>query len=236
MPDTVELERVVENGRLVTLGQRGPDYEVAVDGRRTMASDVRRAERSLVELALAPLKGRDDISVLLAGLGMGFALRAILDAPGVKRVDVVEISPAVIDWDARYFGALNGQAARDPRVTVHVGEFSLFLKGRLARGDRSGEWLALILDVDEGPGGLDLPGNAGLYTEAGLHGLEAAVRPGGVVALWSSVRETELMRRMHGRLQNVAEVAVPVEANPAGLDYVYRGRRIAPPAPPDKLN
>jgi spermidine synthase len=232
--EPVELERRAEEGRLVTLSRRGEDYSVEVDGRRTMASDVRRAEGSLVELALAPLKGRDDISVLLGGLGMGFVLRAVLDAPGVRRVDVVEISPAIVEWDQRYFGALNGQAARDPRVAVHTSELSLFLKGR--RGDGAGEWLALVLDLDEGPGALDRPGNAGLYTEAGLHSLEAAVRPGGVVALWSSVRETALMQRMHSRFQNVAEVAVPVEANAAGLDYVYRGRRIAPTAPAGKLN
>jgi spermidine synthase len=223
------LERQVdEAGAVLELFRRGEAYDVIVDGKQVMASDARGIERSLVELAMAPLKGRDDITVLLAGLGMGYALRAILDSPGVTRVDVVESSRAIIEWEARYFAALNGDAVKDARVKLHPLELSVFLKqarhGLIAEPPADG-WFAVILDIDDGPAALSKPGNAAFYTDDGIERLESALRPGGVLALWSSQRETELVRRLHARLQNVAEVAVPVELAGRSLDYVYRGRR-----------
>jgi predicted membrane-bound spermidine synthase len=225
------IDRRVEEGGLVELVRRGEALDVLQDGRRVMRSDARRNEQQLVELALAPLGQRDDITVVLAGLGMGFTLRALLDAPGVQRVDVVEGSRAIIDWEARHFAALNGDALADKRVTVHALDLAAFLKGvkaiSIARPGDAGEgWLALVLDLDEGPRTLARPGNAAFYDDDGVARLEEALRPGGVLAMWSSAREPELLQRLHGRMRNVAEVVVPVEVDgAAGLDYVYRGRR-----------
>jgi spermidine synthase len=222
--------QVEEGGTTIELHRRGEAYDVLLDGRRVIASDARGSERSLVELAVAPLRGRDDITVLLAGLGMGFTLRAALDMPGVKRVDVAEISPAIVDWGARFFAALNGDAMKDPRVHLHKTELGTLLKQlRLSSGPDlppADGWFAVVLDIDEGPAQLWRPENAGYYTDEGLARLEQALRPGGVLAMWSPQRETELVRALHARLQNVAEVVVPVDR---GLDYVYRGRRSAPP-------
>jgi spermidine synthase len=234
MSEPAVLDRRLEDGATVELVQRGEALDVLIDGRRVMRSDARRAEQQLVELALAPLGQRDDITVVLAGLGMGFTLRALLDAPGVKRVDVVEASRAVLEWEARHFAGLNGDALKDPRVTVHAVDLAAFLKGlrthAIAPPPGDG-WLALILDMDEGPGAISRAGNDAFYRDDGIERLEAALRPGGVLALWSAAREPELLRRMHARLKNVAEVVVPVELDDqqSSLDYVYRGRR--PPNP-----
>lgn len=224
----VLLDRRVEDGATLELVRRGEALDVLLDGRRVMRSDARRAETQLVELALAPLGQRDDITVVLAGLGMGFTLRALLDAPGVQRVDVVEASPAVIEWEARHFAGLNGDARHDPRVKLHATDLAAFLKAlRLGGVDAPGDgWLALILDMDEGPAAPARAGNEAFYDDAGLERLETTLRPGGVLALWSAQREPELLRRMHARLKNVAEVVVPVDLDgQPSLDYVYRGRR-----------
>src|SRR6266571_485734 len=100
------VESRVEDGRKLELLQRGDAWEVRVDGRTAFASDARRSEQSLAELALGPWHGRDDISVLLGGLAMGYALRAVLATYGVCQVDVVEVSPAVIEWEEKYFSDL----------------------------------------------------------------------------------------------------------------------------------
>jgi spermidine synthase len=228
------LDRRLEDGATVELVQRGDAFDVLVDGRRVMRSDARRAEKQLVELALAPLGQRDDITVVLAGLGMGFTLRALLDAPGVTRVDVVEASRAVLDWDARHFAGLNGDARKDPRVTLHALDLAAFLKALRTHqvAPPSGDgWLALVLDMDEGPAQVSRVGNEAFYDDEGIERLETVLRPGGVLALWSAAREPALLQRMHARLKNVAEIVVPVELDDGkpNLDYVYRGRR--PPNP-----
>jgi spermidine synthase len=225
--------RLDEAGATVELVRRGEALDVLLDGRRVMRSDARRSEKSLVELALAPLGQRDDITVLLAGLGMGFTLRAVLEAPGVTRVDVVEGSRAVIDWEARHFAALNGDALKDPRVKLHAMDLAAFLKALRVGAETpppGDGWLALILDLDEGPALPSRAGNEAFYADEGIERLEGGLRPGGVLAMWSPRRESELVKRLHARLQNVAEIVVPVDVDgQSSLDYVYRGRR--PPNP-----
>ncbi len=227
------LDRRVEDGATLELVRRGEALDVVLEGRRVMRSDARRAEKQLVELALAPLGQRDDITVVLAGLGMGFTLRALLDAPGVTRVDVIEASRAVVEWEARHFAGLNRDALKDPRVKLHAVDLATFVKSvatrHVATPDGDG-WLALVLDMDEGPRTTSRAGNEAFYGGDGIERLETLLRPGGVLALWSSAREPELLQRLHARLKNVAEIVVPVELDDqTNLDYVYRGRR--PPNP-----
>jgi spermidine synthase len=233
--ETVE-RRVTPDGHEIALVRRGDDYEIIYDGNFLMASDCRRSERSLAELALAPLSQRVDITVLVGGLGMGHTLRAALEQPGVVRVDVVEISAAVVEWNRRYFSSLNGDALADPRVHLHEADLRLYLaRARTQPPDelvRDG-WLALLLDVDNGPGWPTRPQNADLYTDEGIERLERSLRPGGVLAVWSAERDLEFLRRLHARLVNVAEMAVPVEVGGRpSLDYVYRGRRAPEPRAP----
>jgi spermidine synthase len=241
MTGAAVIDRRVEAGVTIELVQRGDAFDVLVDGRRVMRSDARRAEKQLVELALAPLGQRDDLTVVLAGLGMGFTLRAVLDSPGVQRVDVVEASAAVIDWEARHFAGLNGDALGDARVKLHAMDLAAFAKSprtggaEVAPPDKSGGWFALLLDMDEGPALVSRPGNDAFYEDDGLERLETVLRPGGVLALWSAAREPALLQRMHARLKNVAEIVVPVDLDDrSNLDYVYRGRRAPNPIEPKR--
>ncbi len=224
--------RVTPDGHEVALVKRGDEFEIVYDGTFLMASDCRRSERALAELAFAPLSQRDDVSVLVGGLGMGHTLRAVLDAPGVVRVDVAEISDAVVEWNRQHFGALNGDALADPRVHLHVADLATFIKQvRYTPIEEVKDgWLAMLLDVDNGPSWTTRPQNEPLYSDEGIARLETALRPGGVLAVWSAQREVEFLRRLHARMVNVAELAVPVDVGgKSSLDYVYRGRR--PPEP-----
>lgn len=227
MPEV--LDRRVEDGALLELVRRGEALDVLVDSRRVLRSDARRGEQQLVDLLRAPLGQRDDVTLVLGGLGMGFTLRALLDAPGVQRIDVVEGSPAMREWEARHFAGLNGDALKDPRVRLHGVDFGTFVKalrtGDIERPAGDG-WLGLLLDFDEGPQRLWRAANDALYDDDGVERLESVLRPGGVLTLWSATREPALLQRLHARFKNVAEVVVPVELDGApALDYVYRGRR-----------
>src|SRR5262245_16637734 len=154
------IERQVSpDGVEIALVRRGDLWEIICDGQFLMASDCRRSEQSLAELSLAPMGQRNDITVLVAGLGMGYTLRAVLDAPGVTRVDVVEVSHAVIDWNRTHLSGLSGNALSDPRVRLHHADLLGFLKrhryGQLDEEPNQPSvkdgWLAMLLDVDNGP-------------------------------------------------------------------------------------
>lgn len=207
--------------------------------RLLMASAIRRCEGELANLVMGPLRDRHDITMLVAGLGMGYTLSAILASPRVIRVDVVEHSAAIVDWNRSHLATLHNEPPlADSRVHVHQMGLADYLRG-MRYGTipgltlEGGGYLGLLLDLDHGPSHLLRPQNAALYSEDGLHDLEEALRPGGVLVMWAQSREPELLSRLQARFQNLAEVAYPVDVpGSPGLDYLYRGRRRANPARP----
>lgn len=222
--ETLELRRVRDG------------FVIAANGRVIIDSALRRSERELVNVGMVPLRDRQDITVLLAGLGMGHVLAALLESPRVIRVDVVEHSAAIIEWNRSHLMTIHKEPPlSDPRVHVHNMGLSQYLRAlrykSLPDVKLEGEgYLSVILDLDEGPSQLLRQKNADLYSEDGLQDLEEALRPGGVLALWSAQRETDLMERLKARYQNIAEIVVPVDVpGSIGLDYIYRARR-RPPA------
>lgn len=154
-------------------------YEVRIDDAFLMATHGASSERAMAALAHERLTGPPrDLAVLVGGLGCGHTLRAALDLPGVARVVVSEIGAKVLEWNRRYFGPFNGDAVDDPRATVVVGD----LWDALDAG--RGAWDLLLLDVDNGRSGLAAAGNARLFGAEGIRRYRAALRPGGVLAIW----------------------------------------------------
>jgi spermidine synthase len=224
------------DGEVLTLRRAQGGFEILANDRVVQSSNVSRCEVELVNLGLVPLRDRHDNTILLAGLGMGRTLAALLQSPRVLRVDVVEHAGAIIDWNRGPLSVLHKEPPLgDTRVHVHQKTLADFLRdlryqaipGLTLEG---GGYLGLLMDLDAGPLGLSRSENARHYTDEGLAELEEALRPGGVLTLWSGQREPELLSRLHSRFQNIAEIAVPVDAPGAsGLDYIYRARRRATP-------
>lgn len=229
-------EGVGPDGQKLVLRRAAGGFEIVEDGKVTMRSAERRSERELINLGMVPLRDRTDITVLLAGLGMGYALAAILESPRVIRVDVVEAAAPIIEWNRGHLATLHREPPLgDSRVHVHHMNFTDYLRAMRHSAVpglslEGGGYLALIMDLDDGPGALSRARNADLYTDDGFADLEQALRPGGVIALWSGQREPGFLKDMNGRFQNLAEIAVVVDipSNPSGLDYIYRARRRGP--------
>jgi spermidine synthase len=172
------LGELVLREYLAETGETG--YEILLDGAFLMASHGSHAERAMAGLALARLPDdRRDLTVLIGGLGAGHTLRATLDLPGVRRVTVAEIGAKVVDWNRRFFADANGGAVDDRRVEVVIDDLARVVERSVATFDLA------LLDVDNGPGWLAAAGNAGLYTTEGVAASRQALRPGGVLAVWS---------------------------------------------------
>jgi spermidine synthase len=178
MVPRVVIERVPVPGGELVLARRGNEYSIRVGGIELMNSRDHSSEDALGRQTVERLS-RKRPRVMIGGLGMGFTLRAALDAlPADARVDVVEIVPALVRWNRGELGALANQPLADPRVTVIEGDVADAIK---AARDHD----AIILDVDNGPDAV-YEGNAGLYKRNGLAAAKAALAPGGWLAVWSS--------------------------------------------------
>jgi spermidine synthase len=180
----------VPEGGVLKLFRRGDDWSIMLGGNELMSSRVRGSEEALATLALERI-GRRDARVLIGGLGMGFTLRAALaslDDGAV--VTVAELVLAVIDWAHGPMAALHGASLDDRRVSVVEGDVGMLIRA----GD--GAYDAILLDVDNGPDGLTRGGNNGLYSARGLAAARTALRPGGVLAIWSAGADATFARRL----------------------------------------
>ncbi len=228
MADLVsEVDRKTEGGAVYALQRRGEAYDIVVDGQVAVRSVGPRLDNEIVDLAIAPWQTRDDLLVMVAGLGMGYTLRAVLDRPQVKQVDVIERSQVMVDWARDALAPLNGGALADKRVNVIVRELGEHLRQPMTdEGVRPGGWFVIILDTDVWPVSLSRPENVEFYHEDFLVVLETSLRPGGVLALATAARDDELEQRLRARFQSVARIGVPVEVDGENrMYYVYRGRR-----------
>jgi len=228
MVDVVaEVDEQREGDAVYRLERRGGVWDIAVDGQLVMSSAGPRLEADVADLAITPWGARDDLTVLVAGLGMGLLVRALLDRPHVRHVDVVEISQTITAWAAGPLAPLNGAVLADKRVRLIAREACEYLREPEAEtGTRPGGWSILILDTDDWPALLSRPENVDFYHDEGLVVLETALRPGGVFVTHAMRRDDELEARLRQRFQSVARVGVPVEdRGESKVHYVYRGRR-----------
>lgn len=177
-------------GGELKLMQRGAEFSIMIGSDELMNSRRGGSEAALATLACARLRDRPAAQLLIGGLGMGFTLRAALSFLGREaRVTVAELVPEVIDWARGSLAPVFEGCLEDPRVRVVASDVRRLL-------EVEGAYDAVVLDVDNGPGGLVQPGNDRLYDEAGLAQIRGALRPGGILAIWSASRDDDFVRRL----------------------------------------
>jgi spermidine synthase len=179
----------------MALTRRDGEYVILAAGKSLMSSRMHGSEEALATLACRRLRTLDRPCVLVGGLGMGFTLRATLDLlPKDATVVVAELVPAVVDWNRGPLGPLAGHPLKDKRVEVDVADVGATLRASRNRFD------AVLLDVDNGPAAMTAAKNAGLYDDRGLAAARAALRIGGVLAVWSARDDRKFEQRVrYGR-------------------------------------
>ena len=166
------------DGQELTFHRRDQDFFVYLDGEELMSSRAPGSEKALAELACGNLGPR--AKVLIGGLGLGFTLRAALDVlPKSAKVVVAEIFASVIEFNRTHLRKLQRGALRDHRTRIIEDDVWKVLFDH-------GPWDAVMLDVDNGPVACCLDSNRRLYDRAGLLQIQSALKPKGVLAVWSS--------------------------------------------------
>ncbi len=187
--DAVQVPGGGDNLRLM---RRGTEFSIMLGSNELMNSRVSGSESALARLACARLKDRDHPRVLIGGLGMGFTLRAALDElPQEADVVVAELVPAVIAWARGAMASIFGDSLGDARVSIREIDVA-----RLISSTARAAYDAILLDVDNGPDGLTRDSNDWLYRAAGLQAAWAALRPGGVLAVWSARPDANFTHRL----------------------------------------
>lgn len=168
-----------------------------------------RLQRMLGHLTtLLPAKPR---RVLVIGCGAGVTAGAVSVNPSVEQVTIVEIEPLVPRVAREYFGAVNHDVLKNPKVRVITDDARHYLQTTTETFD------AITSDP------LDpwVKGAATLYTREFFETARAHLNPGGIMTLY-----VQLFESSHDTIRS--EMATFFEAFPEGLMFgnVFEGRPI----------
>jgi spermidine synthase len=191
------IKSVSTRDGLLELRKRGAkDFLITVDGIVLMNSMAHRSEMALGQLACARLKGVASPRVLIGGLGMGFTLKAVLDALSAKaKVLVAELNPVVIDWCRGPLAPMTDGAAIDPRVEVKICDVADLIH-RYSKGDASDKFDAVILDLYTGPYVRCHKNDDPLFGSAAINRAGAALNSKGVFAVWGENYDAGFAKRL----------------------------------------
>lgn len=197
------------------LMRRGAEFSIRLGTVELMNSRLGGSEEALAALTCERLAGAARVKVLIGGLGMGFTLRAALAALGAQsEVVVAELVPAVVAWARGPMAELFAGSLEDPRVAIVEGDVGASIRADPAAYD------AILLDVDNGPAGQTRAGNDGLYGARGLGAARRALRPGGLLAVWSEAPDDAFAARMRSAGFAVDEMRVRANAARRGARHV----------------
>src|SRR6202035_4660441 len=194
---------------------RGAEFSMMLGPSELMNSRLSGSEEALATLACKRIEAVKRPQLLIGGLGMGFTLRAALAVLGSDaRIVVAELVPAVIAWARGPMAGIFGDSLSDPRADVREADVVDVVRSHQSAFD------AILLDVDNGPEGLIRKANDALYDLKGLKTIRRALRPRGVLAVWSSGPNPAFTKRLRDAGFEVSEVALRATAKRSGARHV----------------
>jgi spermidine synthase len=198
----------VPGGEQLRLFAHGRDFIIVLGRNELMSTRMRGSEEALATMTLERLAAPAP-HLLVGGYGMGFTLRAALATHPRARLTVAELVPEIVAWARGPMAGLTAGCLDDPRVTLRmadVGELIATTSG----------YDAILLDVDNGPDGLVRQANDRIYSAPGLRAARHALRPGGVLAIWSAAPDPAFTRRLRTAGFAVDQAEVRARSNGKG--------------------
>ena len=210
--DTADIPGSKETLRLI---QRGVEFSIMLGANELMNSRLSGSEEALASLACAKLLSRPNPRLLIGGLGMGFTLRTALAELGSDaEIIVAELVPAVVAWANGPMAEHHGDSLSDQRTSIVTDDVAKLIREGEARYD------AILLDVDNGPDGLIKGANDHHYSADGLTRAWRALRPDGVLAIWSAAPDRRFAERLRSIGFAVEEHAVRAHQGKSGARHV----------------
>ena len=197
------------------LMRRGDEFSMMLGQNELMNSRLSGSEQALATLACKRIEAVKRPHLLIGGLGMGFTLRAALAVLGSDaRIVVAELVPAVIAWARGPMAGIFGDSLSDPRASIREADVVDLVQSHRSAFD------AILLDVDNGPEALIRKANDALYDAKGLQAIRRALRPRGVLAVWSSGPNASFSKRLSDAGFDVNEVAIRATTKRSGARHV----------------
>jgi spermidine synthase len=197
------------------LMRRGTEFSIMLGPNQLMNSRLGGSEEALATIACGRLEALECPHLLIGGLGMGFTLRAALAVLGPgARVVVAELMPAVLEWARGPMAEMFGDSLTDSRASVRKADVADLIRSSRSTFD------AILLDVDNGPEALAREANNALYGVRGLRAAYAALRPGGVLAVWSSGPDLKFAKRLREAGFEVDELKVRANRTRGGARHM----------------
>ncbi len=212
MKPWVTIERVeLPGGESMALLRRTGEFLIELDGYELMSNTLTGSEKSLASEALSRVQAQ---RILIGGLGMGFTLRAALDA-AIPEAEIVvaELVPQVLKWNQGPLASQADYPLHDPRASVRLGDVAIAISDPQ-------RWDAILLDVDNGPVAFTVFENYKLYEPEGIARLSQALRPGGILGVWSTGLNKTFERRLKRAGFSVETLKIPCFENGRNKTHV----------------
>ena len=218
----LDTATVPGGGGELRLMRRGNEFSIMAGAVALMNSRMSSSEAALAELACDRLRGRRNCRMLIGGYGMGFTLRAALAGLGADaRILVAELVPAVMEWARGPMAEMTADCLSDPRVSIREADVGGLIASARASFD------AILLDVDNGPDGFSRSANDRLYDLRGLEAARNALRPKGLLAIWSAAPDREFANRLGRAGFAVDEIRARANKGRGGRHVIWAATNMA---------
>jgi len=192
--------------RLLQLGSCDV-YEVKLGESFLMSSLFHEAESQMAKLGLGLLE-KEELDVVVGGLGLGYTAVSVLEDMRVASLIVVEYLKGVIEWHQKGLVPLGKTLTGDPRCRLVQGDFFALSRDVTKSFDPEHpvrKHDAIFLDIDHTPTNVLHQANRYFYSEEGLGELMQHLKPDGVFALWADGAPEASFTRHLGKLFEYAE-------------------------------
>ena len=209
-------QTLLSDGKVMALFEQDGEYSINYAGQELMHSRLRASEVLLGKIGVANLRAQASSRVMIGGLGLGLTLKSVLENTGRgTAIEVLELIPAVVDWNRTFLAPLNGSALEALNVVMITGDAVDQI-----RGSQPKTFDAILLDLDNGPIAMVTEGNGRLYSATGLRAVRAALKVGGRAVFWSARPDAGFATRLAQAKFRVSAVPAKTHDNAKRAAYM----------------